>query len=108
MSKINKLWIKLFYKQVGRDNFGNLYYVNKNSLGKEKRYVYYDGIDEGSKVPPMWHAWLHYLTDDIPVNTEEQKYSWQQGYIPNLSGTKHAYKSKKSDDSNSYNPWTPN
>ena len=103
---MNKIWIRLFCTMVGSDQFGNRYYIKKDANGKERRYVYYSGIDEGSKVPPMWHAWLHYMSDEVPIHVDNQYYSWQETHVPNLTGTKHAYVPK------SYEPekgsfWTP-
>ncbi len=50
-------------QKVGTDGFGNHYYSGRrNSLyGRERRWVVYNGIDEASKVPPEWHAWLHHI-----------------------------------------------
>ncbi|MGC0371778.1 MAG: hypothetical protein DGJ47_000478 [Rickettsiaceae bacterium] len=109
MSFINKLWIKLFYQKEGADQFGNVYYTSsdKNYLGKEKRFVYYNGIDESSKVPPMWHAWLHYLSDELP-NDEPLEHSWQKEHTPNLTGTKYAYLPKENSHDSHYSSWLPN
>ena len=91
MSFLNKLVINFFCKKIGEDQFGNIYYEGKNSdyLGNQKRYVVYRGIAEPSKVPPLWHAWLHYLSDDLPGS--EENYSWQHQHLPNLTGTKFSY-----------------
>ncbi|MFK7973791.1 MAG: NADH-ubiquinone oxidoreductase subunit NDUFA12 family protein [Rickettsiaceae bacterium] len=108
MSIINKLWVKLFAQKVGQDQFGNEYYIGskKNYLGRRNRCVLYKGIDESSKVPPMWHAWLHYLNESIPV--ENNQYEWQAEYVPNLSGTKYADKLKKLQCVNEfYSSWHP-
>lgn len=108
MSFINKLWVKLFYKKVGEDQYGNQYFLGrcKNSVGKTKRYVYYKGLDESTKIPPMWHAWLHYLIDEMPA--EQQEFDWQQDYKPNLTGTPHAYDPRcKKEDRVYYQAWKP-
>lgn len=106
MSLINKLRIKFFADHVGKDEFGNEYFLGKNinHLGQKKRFVIYNGMEEGSKVPPMWHAWLHYLTDDVP--TRIQNYDWQQAYVPNLTGTIHADCDVKKEVSY-YSVWSP-
>lgn len=86
---IAKLHLWLNASQVGADQFGNKYYVLKKlnpDNGKQVRSVMYAGTIETSKVPPLWHAWLHYLCDEIPSNAETK------GYMPNLTGTKHAYR----------------
>lgn len=109
MSLINKLWIRLFYTKVGEDQFGNLYYSGnqKNYLGINKRYVCYKGLDESSKVPPIWHAWLHYLSDQIPLDIN--LYNWQKCYHPNLTGTKNSYNPQMSQRKlQQYSAWAPN
>ena len=78
MNIATKIYIYLFCTKVGEDSFGNKYYVskNKNAIGKAKRMIVYNGEDEPANISPMWHAWLHYSTDDIPKLAE--KYSWQK------------------------------
>ena len=58
---------KLFAKLVGIDNFGNLYFehnTQKTSVGKKKRFCIYNGTSESSRVPAVFHSWLHYSHDD--------------------------------------------
>lgn len=126
MSFINNLLIRISSKAVGRDKFGNRYYASKahDYLGRFRRQVIYNGSVEATKVPPMWHAWLHYMTDQLP-NAEEQ-FAWQQEYTPhnpqinsmtnvsqnvslnlvslNLSQGKVEDKAQNT----KYNKWTPN
>lgn len=108
MSLINNFFITRRSTKVGEDNFHNKYYLGKSAdyLGRFKRYVIYKGLNEPSKVPPMWHAWLHYMVDEIP--NEVKNFSWQQPHIPNLTGTKlstsHIEKEKKL---SLYNKWQP-
>ncbi|WP_316355220.1 NADH-ubiquinone oxidoreductase subunit NDUFA12 family protein [Candidatus Trichorickettsia mobilis] len=92
MSILNKLVIEICYKVVGVDQFGNKYYEgNKvDSLGNKKRYVIYKGSAEPSKIPPLWHAWLHYTVDEIPA-ASAKSFVWQQNHLPNLTGSKLAY-----------------
>lgn len=112
MSFVNSLWVKFFCKQVGVDQFGNKYFVgnSKNYLGRNKRYVLYNGIDDGSKVPSGWHAWLHYLSDELPSEKKQEVYEWQINHIQNLTGTKMAYDPSKSKyiKLESYSSWKPN
>ena len=51
---------------VGKDEFGNKYYRGKGRKlnGRERRWVVYKGNVEASKVPPEWHAWLHFTVDE--------------------------------------------
>lgn len=111
MSFLNSFFIDIFYKQVGEDQFGNKYYESKakDYLKRSRRYVTYNGIDEPSKVPPLWHSWLHHLSNELPVN-EVKNFAWQVDYLPNLTGTKYANKIKLIEDTNkisSYEKWNP-
>jgi NADH:ubiquinone oxidoreductase 17.2 kD subunit len=47
-------------KYAGKDDFGNKYYSNS----KGKRWVIYSSRVESSKIPPEWHLWMHYLTNN--------------------------------------------
>lgn len=95
----NKLLIKIFTKQVGKDEFGNSYFISKSG----KRYVIYNGIAEASKIPPNWHLWLHNVHDKIIPNTQ---YAWQKIHTPNLTGTK--YKNSLPIIKKEYQSWDPN
>lgn len=99
---VNSILIKFFSQYVGKDHLENKYYQK----GK-KRYVLYKGLEEPSKVPPMWHAWLHHLRENKPENKDIQTYKWQKDYIPNMTGTKYAYKPKRELVSSDYTPWKP-
>lgn len=109
MSFIDKYIVKFFSTKVGEDHLGNQYYIGprKDYLGKNKRYVIYKGIEETSKIPPMWHAWLHYLVDDLPKKGDN--YEWQSEHLPNLSGTKYAYDPSSSSGKkvDLYQKWEP-
>lgn len=106
---IDKLLIKFFAKSVGKDRFGNEYFIGKRRdyLGRNKRFVVYQGIDDGSKIPALWHSWLHYLSDQVPG--EVLSYSWQQEHIPNVTGTKYAHNPREYflDKLKSYRSWSP-
>lgn len=84
----------LFGRKMGKDMFGNVYYSARraDAAGKVRRWVMYNGLAEPSKVPPMWHAWLHYMTDMTPDEHPIQPYDWQKDHLPNLTGTVNAYK----------------
>lgn len=100
---------------VGTDAFGNRYYVSKKpgADGKLRRSVLYKGIVEASKIPPVWHGWLHYITDTLPEQLDN--YSWQKAPLPNLTGTKLAYRpmghvtqgGKRRKATGDYDAWTP-
>ena len=109
MSFIDKLLVRVYSKKVGEDEFGNEYFVSflKNYLGHNKRLVIYKGVGLASKVPPMWHAWLHYMSDETPISNK--KLQWQKRYQPNLTGTKYAYDpSELTNKTPIYSEWNPN
>jgi NADH:ubiquinone oxidoreductase subunit len=113
----------LFYtwmngRQVGSDSFGNKYYEHKSRRrldGRLKRWVVYNGMVEASKVPPEWHGWLHYSLDAIPDGDGPPRYDWQKDHLPNLTGTRYAYRppghvlngGKRDQATGDYEPWTP-
>ena len=53
--------------KVGIDSFCNKYYESKKGK-KKKRFVIYNGIDETSRVPARWHAWLALLPMKRPLS----------------------------------------
>jgi NADH:ubiquinone oxidoreductase subunit len=100
-----------FNKLAGADEFGNKYYISKfgkDYLGRESRFVIYNGKEEPSKVPPQWHSWLHHLSNEA---IKAKKYKWQKDHMPNLTGTKLAYGPEKYGIrpriSADYIPWFP-
>ena len=72
---------------VGKDEFDNKYYSNS----KGKRWVIYKNKVESSKIPPEWHLWIHFLTNDKPPSNPN-KFKWQKKHEENLTGTTKAYK----------------
>ena len=108
-----RIFTKLRGQLVGQDEFGNRYFQHKkvSANGKKKRWVMYKGMAEPSKVPPSWHGWLHYTTDEVL----DKKYDWQKAATPNLTGTDLAYfppgskqkGGKREDVSSDYEAWEP-
>ncbi len=92
MTITTKLYTLFNGKQVGVDEFGNRYFVQKSvsKNSRAKRWVLYNGKAEPSKVPALWHGWLHYSHDNIP-SSNDRKYAWEKQHLPNLTGTKNAY-----------------
>jgi NADH:ubiquinone oxidoreductase subunit len=99
------IWLKGQY--VGEDCFGNRYYQEKFLFSKPnrppRRWVYYRGEAEASKVPSEWHGWLHF-THEAPLAIPP--YKWQKPHQPNLSGTSQAYRPPQSATQGSF-PSTP-
>ena len=112
MQFLSQLKIKLSCDKVGVDDFGNEYFQNKNN----KRFIVYKGMAEASKIPSEWHGWIHYTTDQLPVNKKISHYSWQKIHLPNLTGTKNSYAPKgdlatggiREKVSSDYQAWDPN
>ncbi len=89
-----KLFTLFKGKRVGHDEFGNVYFEarRKNHMHRKPRWVIYKGMPEPSKVPPHWHGWLHYTTDEVPASGQAaHQFAWQQDHLPNLTGTKARY-----------------
>jgi NADH:ubiquinone oxidoreductase subunit len=77
---------------VGRDDGGNRYYRDRwaRKGTRARRWVLYRGAPEASRVPPEWHAWLHYTTDDpLPAG---QRRAWQRPHEENATGTPSGYR----------------
>ena len=103
---------------IGTDDQGNKYYVDKKNQslnGKVRRWVIYEGDVEASRVPPEWHAWLHYTVDKPPSEGMPERNSWEKPHQVNMTGTSHAHKPKGSllDDvpeaaeGDGYQAWKP-
>ncbi|HEX7390086.1 MAG TPA: NADH:ubiquinone oxidoreductase subunit NDUFA12 [Acidiphilium sp.] len=102
---------------VGEDATGNRYYQeNKPDRpgGRKRRWVIFaNRAREASLVPPEWHAWLHFTTDQpLP---EHVRQPWQRPYLPNQTGSAGAYRPSGHDyaggvrarASGDYEAWTP-
>jgi NADH:ubiquinone oxidoreductase subunit len=78
-------------KQVGSDAEGNRYYIEKSvpKGRRQRRWVVYNGKAEASRIPPEWHAWLHYTVEQ-PL-TDAPRKSWQKPHEENHTGTASAY-----------------
>jgi NADH:ubiquinone oxidoreductase subunit len=101
-------------KFVGQDEYGNRYFVERQPRKgmRQRRWVRYRGIEEASKVPPEWHAWLHYASD-TPLDASRR--AWQKRHKPNVTGTANAYRpagseyrgGKRARATGDYEPWQP-
>ena len=111
------LFTRIHGELVGTDEFGNRYFLDRRTKGqkRERRWVLYKGAPEASKVPPEWHAWLHWTIQKPPVERAKQR-PWQLPHIPNLTGTELAYRppghtlmgGRRAKATGDYEPWTPN
>ncbi len=93
-----------FGTYVGKDEFGNKYYKNKN----DERWVVYSRNVEATRITSDWFLWMHHTIDKIPDDKELKKYSWQKKHSENLTGTKGSHKPikiKKNDIQKKYETW---
>ena len=90
-------------KFVGKDNFGNKYYQNKQG----KRWIIYSGEIDSSKIPVEWYSWMHFTPNKIEKTHNFKKYDWQKPHQPNLTGTEKAYYPYKEKDATKkkYKAW---
>ncbi len=129
MSLGTRLFTWLRGEQVGTDRFGNRYFREKRkapamaieggkrtvSIAREKRWVLYAGEAEASKVPPVWHAWLHHTIQQVPTGEAALGHPWQKEHVPNLTGTPEAYRppgsllagGQRPRATGDYEPWRP-
>ena len=84
------LFTRRFGSEVGRDDAGNLYYQDKKQ--PRRRWVIYDGDNDGSRVPPDWQLWLRGTIDDLPDKALPPVRKFQQKPTPNLTGTMEAFR----------------
>jgi NADH:ubiquinone oxidoreductase subunit len=111
MSLLDNIFIAIFSKKVGEDNFGNKYYESNNCdyLGQVKRQIIYKGGVEPSKIPPIWHAWMHYMVEDSPndEDMDKDKFAWQQVNLPNQAIVNSSRLIKNETSKALYNRWEP-
>src|ERR1700740_341307 len=92
-----QLWTALYGELVGADEAGNRYYRTKGgkidpALGIERRWVVYNGLVEGSRVPPAWFGWLHHTVDLPPTLGKAQPHPWEKPHRPNQTATPRPYR----------------
>lgn len=102
---------------VGADATGNRYFEERRASleGRKRRYVIYDGVSEASRVPPDWHAWVHYTSDAPPTTKPLKRQIWERPHLPNMTGTIYAYRPKgslsrggeRARATSDYEAWTP-
>jgi len=91
-------------KLVGRDEYGNRYYKNKN----DERWVVYSSEIEATKITSDWYLWMHHTINKIPDFKSEKKYKWQKKHLENKTGTNEKFKPikiKKNNVQKKYDTW---
>ena len=78
-----------FGTRVGQDEFGNVYYQGggKDSEGRTRRWVIYNGEAEASRISPDWHGWIHFTWDQPPTKAPLTHKAWERPHQENLTGT---------------------
>ena len=102
-------------ERVGEDEFGNVYYQGggKDSEGRTRRWVIYNGYAEASAIPPGWHGWMHHRTDTPPSQEEYTAREWEIAHEGNPTGSARAYRpqgsilGQASQPRGEYSAWTP-
>jgi len=116
------LWTRIFTglhgKFVATDSFGNRYYHERSRPKdrRRRRWVIYKGEVEATRVPPEWHAWLHYTLDEPPLGGGVPHAGWQKPHRANPTGTDAAYRppghlqagGRRDPATGDYEPWRPN
>ena len=107
------LFTRLKGSEVGKDDAGNLYYESKGANGR--RWVIYNGNNDGSRVPPEWQMWLKGTIDDLPEKALPPRRSFQKPAEANLTGTMAAFRPDgalgsgriRPASTGDYQPWIP-
>lgn len=102
-----------FGHEVGRDDAGNIYYRGKKDPGR--RWVIYNGNNDGSRVPPGWQLWLRGSIDELPEKALPPVRKFEQPPTGNLTGTMAAFRPDgalgsgkvRPASTGDYEPWIP-
>ena len=101
------LYTIFFGEFVGKDEFGNKYYKNKN----DKRWVIYNGEINASKITSDWYSWIHHISKHLPSDIDQKKFDWQKPHKDNKTGTKESFRPNKITKLNKkfkkYESWKP-
>jgi len=108
-----QLWTSRFGNEVGKDAEGNVYYQDKKR--PSRRWVIYNGSNDGSRVPPDWQLWLRGTIDDLPDKALPPVRKFQKKPTGNLTGTLEAFRPDgalgsgkiRPASTGDYEPWIP-
>ncbi len=102
--------------RVGQDEFGNTYYTGgKDSEGRTRRWVIFNGYSDATAIPPGWHGWMHHRTDVAPSSEDYRPRDWQLPHMTNQTGSANAYRpdgslaksGQRPKVTGDYDAWTP-
>ncbi|KNC97071.1 uncharacterized protein SPPG_07467 [Spizellomyces punctatus DAOM BR117] len=92
---------------VGKDDYGNEYYENRDEIVLRDRWVEYKKWNpDATQVPAEWHQWLHHITDDVPTPQTVPKPFFSPPHVENLTGSEGAFKTYNTTVPK-YNAWKP-
>jgi NADH:ubiquinone oxidoreductase subunit len=102
-----------FGNEVGRDETGNIYY--QDNKRPARRWVIYNGNNDGSLVPPGWQAWLRGTIEELPSKALPPVRKFQTKPTGNLTGTIEAFRPDgalgsgklRPASTGDYEPWIP-
>ena len=96
--------------KVGEDGSGNIFFRDK---GDRRRWGFFSGEVEASRVSAEWHGWLHRTWDEPPTEKPLPKKSWEIDHRPNVTGSLDSYKPSGSlnrrdiKERRDYEAWSP-
>ena len=76
--------------EVGRDDARQ--HLLPAQKDPRRRWVIYDGDNDGSNVPPGWNAWLRGTIDELPDKALPPRRGFHQPPEKNLTGTMAAFR----------------
>tara|TARA_B100001248_G_scaffold237581_1_gene201644 strand:- start:2662 stop:3009 length:348 start_codon:yes stop_codon:yes gene_type:complete len=89
---------------VGKDDYGNKYYKNKN----DERWVIYANKVEATRITSDWYLWIHHTINKVPNDDSLKKYKWQKNHSENKTGSPESHKPtkiKKNNNQKKYEAW---
>jgi NADH:ubiquinone oxidoreductase subunit len=107
------LFTRRFGREVGRDDAGNVYYQDPKR--PNRRWVIYNGNNDGSLVPPDWQMWLRGTIEELPAKALPPARKFQRKPTGNLTGTIEAFRPDgalgsgklRPASTGDYEPWIP-
>jgi|TARA_B100000787_G_C16136805_1_gene270061 NADH:ubiquinone oxidoreductase subunit len=96
-----KIYSFLNGKIIGKDTFGNSFYVSKKNLSK--RWVIYSKGFGPNSLPTNYHNWLHNTTNELPFFDKDEERTKK---IVKIRVAKHKV-SDKTNSQQGYTAWQP-
>lgn len=78
---------------IYQDEFANRYFYDPHNTYGRDRWVEYANPKnpDSSFIPPEWHAWVHHIVDETPLEGVVGKKGWEVKAEGNKTGTGEAY-----------------